>query len=244
VRWSGLASTAMRSSSCTSARTVLSRSLATSGRHPATLASIPPIWDTSRRVHCTGARGRRPRSGRSFLVSGWAPSTGSRKRARQGRCGRAPRWHEPSGWPSSLGASRSTGPSDTPQSGSALVRGPGVDRRTVPTRQLPHSPPSQREHHPAGEHGCVGRVRPMIPTTASALPEDVDTLLRTLRLLHIRRAAPEVIATAKAQRWDPGELLRALLSEERRGRDRSAISMRRSHAGFPTGKTFAAWHDE
>jgi len=85
----------------------------------------------------------------------------------------------------------------------------------------------------------------MIPTTtAPPLPEDVDSLLRSLRLPHIRRAAPEVIATAKAQRWDPAEVLRALLTEERRGRDRSAIGMRRAQAGFPTGKTFSAWRDE
>jgi DNA replication protein DnaC len=85
----------------------------------------------------------------------------------------------------------------------------------------------------------------VIPTTtAPPLPEEVDSLLRSLRLPHIRRAAPEVIATAKAQRWDPAEVLRALLTEERHGRDRSAIGMRRTQAGFPTGKTFAAWHDE
>jgi hypothetical protein len=34
--------------------------------------------------------------------------------------------------------------------------------------------------------------------TAAALPDDVQTLLRRLRLPHIRRHAPAVIATAKA----------------------------------------------
>ena len=38
---------------------------------------------------------------------------------------------------------------------------------------------------------------------APALPGDLETLLRRLRLPHIRRHAPQVIATAKAQRWDP-----------------------------------------
>jgi DNA replication protein DnaC len=83
----------------------------------------------------------------------------------------------------------------------------------------------------------------VIPTSAPPLPEDVDGLLRTLRLPHIRRAAPEVLATAKAQRWDPAEVLRALLTEERQGRDRSSIAIRRSAAGFPTGKTFASWRE-
>ncbi len=83
----------------------------------------------------------------------------------------------------------------------------------------------------------------MIPSSAPPLPEDVDSLLRTLRLPHIRRAAPEVLATAKAQRWDPAEVLRALLTEERQGRDRSSTAIRRTAAGFPTGKTFATWRE-
>ncbi len=39
-------------------------------------------------------------------------------------------------------------------------------------------------------------------TTASAapLPTDLEDLLRRLRLPHIRRHTPEVVATAKAQR--------------------------------------------
>ena len=62
-----------------------------------------------------------------------------------------------------------------------------------------------------------------------------------MRLPYIRNAAPELLATAKAQRWDPAEVLKALLIEEVSGRDRSALATRRARAGFPTGKTFAAW---
>jgi hypothetical protein len=36
--------------------------------------------------------------------------------------------------------------------------------------------------------------------TAPPLPTDLEELLRRLRLPHIRRHAPEVVATAKAQR--------------------------------------------
>ena len=64
-----------------------------------------------------------------------------------------------------------------------------------------------------------------------------------MRLPHIRRIAPEVLATAKAQRWDPAEVLRVLLTEEVAGRDRSSLATRRARAGFPTGKTFTAWND-
>lgn len=80
--------------------------------------------------------------------------------------------------------------------------------------------------------------------TAPPLPEDLETLLRRLRLPHIRGMAPEVVATAKAQRWEPVEVLRALFAAEAAGRERSALATRRAAAGFPTGKTFAAWQPE
>jgi DNA replication protein DnaC len=80
-------------------------------------------------------------------------------------------------------------------------------------------------------------------TTPSAPPldEDLQRLLRRMRLPYIRRAAPEVLATAKAQRWEPAEVLKALLTEEVAGRDRSALATRRARAAFPTGKTFDAF---
>ena len=60
-------------------------------------------------------------------------------------------------------------------------------------------------------------------TTAPPLPADLEELLRKLRLPHIRRHAPEVVATAKAQRWEPVEVLKALLVEEVAGRELSLI---------------------
>jgi len=80
--------------------------------------------------------------------------------------------------------------------------------------------------------------------TAPPLPEDLLALLRRLRMPHFRAQAPEVLATAKAQRWDPTEVLKVLLGEEVAGRDRSALATRRTAAGFPTGKTFAAWDQD
>jgi len=79
---------------------------------------------------------------------------------------------------------------------------------------------------------------------APPLPEDVEALLHRLRLPHIRAHAPEVVATAKAQRWEPVEVLRALFAAEAAGRERSALATRRAAAGFPTGKTFDAWKPE
>src|ERR1700678_4608027 len=72
---------------------------------------------------------------------------------------------------------------------------------------------------------------------------DVVELLRGLRLPHMRKCAPDLLATAKAQRWEPAEAVRALLVEERTGRQGSSIAARRKAAGFPTGKTFEAWED-
>lgn len=79
---------------------------------------------------------------------------------------------------------------------------------------------------------------------APPLPEDLEKVLRRLRLPHIRGHAPQVLATATAQRWEPVEVLRALLHEEARGRDRAALATRRAAAGFPTGKTFAVWNED
>lgn len=84
---------------------------------------------------------------------------------------------------------------------------------------------------------------PGVPA-APPLPDDVQALLKRLRMPHVRRHAPDVVATAKAQRWEPIEVLRTLLGEEVAGRDRSALATRRAAAAFPTGKTFDAWQDE
>ena len=55
------------------------------------------------------------------------------------------------------------------------------------------------------------------------LPDELDRLLRRLRLPYLRRAAPEVIATAASQRWEPAEILRVLLAEEAADRERATI---------------------
>ena len=57
----------------------------------------------------------------------------------------------------------------------------------------------------------------------------------------MRRTAPDLLATAKTQRWDPAEAVLALLTEELSGRQASSIRSRRKAAGFPTGKTFDTW---
>jgi len=65
-----------------------------------------------------------------------------------------------------------------------------------------------------------------------------------MRLPYLRKAAPDVLATARAQRWDPAEVVRVLLHEEVVGRDAATRRMRRKTANFPTGKTFSSWRPE
>ena len=43
----------------------------------------------------------------------------------------------------------------------------------------------------------------MNPPTPPPLPAELTSVLHRLRLPYIRRSAPEVLATARAQRWDP-----------------------------------------
>jgi DNA replication protein DnaC len=78
---------------------------------------------------------------------------------------------------------------------------------------------------------------------APGLPEELLLVLRRMRLPYVRAVAPEVLATARAQRWDPAEVLRVLLAEEIKGRDAATQRMRRKAAGFPTGKTFGSWRE-
>jgi DNA replication protein DnaC len=76
-----------------------------------------------------------------------------------------------------------------------------------------------------------------------ALEAELERLLRRLRLPYVREAAPEVLATATAQRWEPAEVLRVLFAEEAQGRDRATIRTRRRASGLPAGKTFEAWDE-
>lgn len=78
---------------------------------------------------------------------------------------------------------------------------------------------------------------------APPLPEDLQGLFRSLKMPHARAVAPQLVATAKAQRWEPVEVLRALLQEETAGRARSMNATRRKAAKFPTGKTFQVWDE-
>lgn len=76
------------------------------------------------------------------------------------------------------------------------------------------------------------------------MPDELTVVLRRMRLPYVRAAAPDVLAAARAQRWDPAEVLRVLLEEEIRGRDAATRRQRRKAAGFPAGKTFESWRED
>ena len=80
-----------------------------------------------------------------------------------------------------------------------------------------------------------------VPVPAPALPAELEALMRQVKMPHARALAPELIATARAQRWEPAEVIKALFVEEIAGRPRSMLDTRRKAAGFPTGKTFDTW---
>jgi hypothetical protein len=62
--------------------------------------------------------------------------------------------------------------------------------------------------------------------------------MRELKMPYPRAPAPEPLITARTQRWEPAEVIKALLVEEVTGRARPMLATRRKAAGFPTGKTF------
>jgi DNA replication protein DnaC len=78
--------------------------------------------------------------------------------------------------------------------------------------------------------------------TAAASPPlaaDLDAGLRRLKLAAMRRLAPELMVTAKTQRWSPEEFLRTLLDAEMTSRDESNARARMKAAAFPVIKTIA-----
>jgi DNA replication protein DnaC len=75
------------------------------------------------------------------------------------------------------------------------------------------------------------------PTTAPAsLAADLTEALKRLKLSTVRQLAPEVLHTAKVQRWAPEEVLRTLIEAEVAARDASNQANRLRGAGFPVTK--------
>jgi len=105
----------------------------------------------------------------------------------------------------------------------------------------PNAPGPRRARRPPEQEKPMTLKTPIAPP----LPDELERLLHRLRLPYVRRAAPEVIATATSQRWEHAEVLKMLLAEEAAGRDRSRSGRdvarrtcrpgRRSTRGNPSG---------
>lgn len=73
-------------------------------------------------------------------------------------------------------------------------------------------------------------------TTPPALAPDLVAGLKRLKLASMRQLAPELLVTAKTQRWNPEEFLRTLVEAEISARDASNAKIRRRRASFPVEK--------
>src|SRR5919112_5510247 len=76
-------------------------------------------------------------------------------------------------------------------------------------------------------------MSPAPPVLAAALTAG----LKRLKMAGMRRLAPELLVTAKTQRWNPEEFLRTLVEAEIAARDESNARTRMRSAAFPVLKT-------
>jgi DNA replication protein DnaC len=75
-----------------------------------------------------------------------------------------------------------------------------------------------------------------VSATAPPLAADLNEGLRRLKMAAMRRLAPELLVTAKTQRWSPEEFLRTLVEAEITARDASNARTRMRTAAFPVLK--------
>ena len=74
-------------------------------------------------------------------------------------------------------------------------------------------------------------------TTPPPLAADLNDGLKRLKMAAMRRLAPELLVTARTQRWNPEEFLRTLVEAEITARDESNARTRMRNAAFPVAKT-------
>jgi DNA replication protein DnaC len=73
-------------------------------------------------------------------------------------------------------------------------------------------------------------------TTAPELATDLSAGLVKLKMAGMRAAAPELLVTARTQRWNPEEFLRTLIQAELATREASNLRNRMRAAMFPVRK--------
>ena len=119
-------------------------------------------------------------------------------------------------------------------------------RKAQPPRPSPCGTSPQSPRTSAGDHAAARHTAQSGPHTAA---RSATTTHQSTTRPDQRPGDPhgtawaDLIPTAKAQRWEPAEVVRVLLAEEAAGRDRANLHTRRQRAGFPTGKTFGDWDE-
>ena len=105
------------------------------------------------------------------------------------------------------------------QAGGGLVE--HVERVTAGPADRPDAFVGCLQGHPGRRRGCefitatsAKAAKPVAPLSFPELPADLDAGLRRLKLAAIRRTVPEVLQTAKTQRWTCEEVLRTLVEPE------------------------------
>jgi DNA replication protein DnaC len=76
-----------------------------------------------------------------------------------------------------------------------------------------------------------------VSTAPPPLAADLTAGLKRLKLAAMRRLAPDLLVTARTQRWNPEEFLRTLIEAEITARDESNARTRMRQAAFPVTKT-------
>lgn len=77
----------------------------------------------------------------------------------------------------------------------------------------------------------------MTAVTVPPLAPDLHAGLKRLKLARMRALAPDLLQTAKTQRWAPEEFLRTLVEAELAARDAANQAARLRSAGFPVRKS-------
>jgi DNA replication protein DnaC len=76
-----------------------------------------------------------------------------------------------------------------------------------------------------------------VTAASPPLAPDLAAGLKRLKLAAMRQLAPDLLLTARTQRWAPEELLRTLVEAEITARDASNARTRMKAAAFPVAKT-------
>src|SRR5215211_3870680 len=151
-------------------------------------------------------------------------------------------------WPTSPPCTRRTAPTPCwpPWSGGGVRPLAGRRRPLHLVRGRRGTEPASGRAGP-GAHPAVGadpivgglpdRRRAAMTTAPPILAADLTAGLKRLKMAGMRRLAPELLLTAKTQRWNPEEFLRTLVEAEIAARDASNARTRRRQAMFPVNKT-------